>query len=113
MIVLGDRHSGKSYLIETIANSIKGSSGSGNNVGEKRGRSQESNLSRKRKGHIKSSVKTNKKWKEDEGSQSSSKSSQSSSNKLRLGFKKTEGYSRNGSLDKDIIKTSYFEKLNS
>ena len=112
MIVLGDRRSGKSSLIETIANTIKGSSGS-NNVGEKRGRSQESNLSRKRKGHIKSSVKTNKKWKEDEGSQSSSKSSQSSSNKLRLGFKKTEGYSRNGSLDKDIIKTSYFEKLNS
>ena len=112
MIVLGDRRSGKSSLIEIIANTIKGSSAS-NSVGEKRGRSQESNSSRKRKGHIKSSIKTNKKWKEDEGSQSSSKSSQSSSNKLRLGFKKTEGYSRNGSLDKDIIKTSYFEKLNS
>ena len=102
--VVGERHTGKTSLINEIQSLLVRSPASTKN------RSQENSQSPSSK---KLQVKTSTKWKEDKGRESSndSASSGSSLSKNKLLFKKKNEYGENGSLDFSKLNSSYFNSI--
>lgn len=107
--LVGERHSGKTSLINEIQNLLIKSKSlkKGKQSSQSPSRSQDSSKS------IKAHIKTGTKWKEDKGRDTSNDSSvsSSSSSKNKLVFKKTLEYGENGSLDFKKLNSSYFKKM--